>query len=764
MTDGDGRSVAQVDPGRNRVVHPIAVGNARRAPWRSPEGGCGSPPALRAASRASTWRAVACARSRSARSRAALAAGAGALWVTSEESGIVTRIDPRTGTVVAPVNVGNGPTAVATGEGAVWVVNHGDGTLARLDPATNAVSWTVRVGADPRAVAVGGGSVWVAGGEDGTVVRVDPRGPRVLGRLHTGGSPTALTVAGGSVWTAATATASAHRGGTLRVLYSGSGPVPIDWVDKYAYGYSFAPWQLSSLAYDGLVEYPRVGGRRRRRRSWARSPRARRRRAPTAAPTCSRSGAACATRRRLVQPEDFRASMERMLVVQPQVFRSFFVRIAEARVRPAGCHAADLSRGIETDAQARTITVHLTRPDGDFLHKLTVPFAFVVPADTPRRATGDHPPPGTGPYRVASGTRSAAPGRWCATRTSDPGPPRRGPPASPTGSSFARSRGRSRPRSRRSSEVAPTGSRSSMRSESRARPKRLAALSARAAGSLYSGPTPTTAWMFLNVRRRPFDSLRVRQAVNLAADRARLVALSGGPETEIATCQMIPTAFPGYEPHCPYTVAPKAGGGWTAPDVERAQRLVRESGRAGPRVVVRVPSFRRAIGRYFVELLDDLGFRASLRVQEWPPYFASVEDPRSRAQIGFAGWAMDYASPSDLLQLNFSCPSRSGPMEQNMSRHLRPRDHPRDRACAHGVDGGERPRLGRRGPPRHRPRGSGADDQPPVGRARLQAGRERPVPPAVVHPARPDVGPADARRRDRPEGPRRPRMASGGRA
>jgi peptide/nickel transport system substrate-binding protein len=665
VTDGDGRSVAQVDPGTNKLIRKVPVGNAPRATalaggtlWVASgvEGGVKGFDLDKGHVRTIEIGAI----------PTALAAGAGALWVASEEAGTVTRIDPRSGAVVAPVNVGNGPTAVATGEGAVWVVNRGDGTLSRVDPATNAVSWTVRVGADPRAVAAGGGAVWVAGGEDATVVRVDPHGPRVLARLHTGSSPTALTVAGGSVWTAATATAAAHRGGTLHARYWGPGRLPVDWVDRD--GYFPATWQLSSLAYDGLVAYPRVGGAAGPTLVGALA---------TRAPTPSPDGRTYVfTLRRglrysdgtLVQPEDFRASMERTRVVAPDWFAPYFAHIVGAQACRRQAAHCDLSRGIETDRRARTITVHLTRPDGDFLHKLTVPFAFVVPADTPARAAGDHPPPGTGPYRVAMWDQE----RGAGTFVRNPYFRSWSPEARPDG--FAdriEVRQDSRPVKAQIEDVQRGRADWFQIADafgSLLGPQRLAGLSTRAAGKLHSDPQPTTAWMFLNVRRRPFDSLRVRRAVNLAADRARLVALSGGPETAIATCQMIPTAFPGHVPYCPYTAAPTVGGGWTAPDFARARRLVSESGRTGERVVVRVPSFRRAIGRYFVELLDDLGFRASLRVQELSPYFASVQDPRSRAQIGFVGWAMDYASPSDLLRLNFSCPSGSGPIEQNQSR------------------------------------------------------------------------------------------------
>ena len=102
-----------------------------------------------------------------------------------------------------------------------------------------------------------------------------------------------------------------------------------------------------------------------------------------------------------VRPADFRASLERFLSVtgdNPR-FPPLYAGIVGARRCAARC---DLSAGIETDEHARTITVHLTRPDADFLHKLTYQFAYVVPASTPARRLGDRAPPGTGPYRIAA--------------------------------------------------------------------------------------------------------------------------------------------------------------------------------------------------------------------------------------------------------------------------------------------------------------------------------------------------------------------------
>ena len=83
----------------------------------------------------------------------------------------------------------------------------------------------------------------------------------------------------------------------------------------------------------------------------------------------------------------------------------------------------------------------------------------------------------------------------------------------------------------------------------------------------------------------------------------------------LATCQQIPPNFPGYEPYCPYTVdpGPDGEGLWTAPDFEKAQRLVRRSGTAGMPVRFRgVPWLPRGLRDYMVELLGDLGFRVSV--------------------------------------------------------------------------------------------------------------------------------------------------------
>ncbi len=657
VADSDSRDVVQVDPGANKVVQRIPVGNVPRA--LAATGGAvwvasGVDGRIRRIDRGRPTRPIAVGANPSA-----IAAGAGRLWVASEEAGTVTSVDPRSGSVASPIRVGNGPSALAVGEGAVWVVNRHDGTLSRLDPDTNNVTWTDSVGSDPTAVAVGEGSVWVAGGDDGTVVQIDPDGPTVVATRPTGSRPAAIAVAGGSVWTAADAPQSAHRGGTLRALvqHAPGSLVPMDWLHPAAFT-TWASSQFGSLAYDGLVAYRRVEGAAGATLVGALA-------TDVPPPSPDRKTYVFTLRPglrfsdgRLVGPEDVRASMERFLQAtrgrpSEQQFPPFYAGIVGARKCMAGSAPCELARGIETDAEARTVAIHLTRPDADFLHKLAILFAFVVPADSVRRAGTGPPPPGTGPYRITAWD-SVRGGTFVRNRHY------RSTPARPGGDGFADRidvRLYDEPAIEPQIAAVQRGDAdivalahtfgSSVSSD------RLRALLARSPGRVHSAPAATSDWMFFNVRRRPFDDPRVREAINFAIDRARVVELTGGPEVGQLTCQFVPALYPGYEPYCPYTAKPGPGRVWSAPDMERARRLVAASGRAGERVVVHMPDYKAQLARYYAALLEDLGFRTTLRIQGWNEYDIYEDD--TRATTGLVQWGADYMAASNYFEPHWAC-------------------------------------------------------------------------------------------------------------
>jgi DNA-binding beta-propeller fold protein YncE len=105
--------------------------------------------------------------------------------------------------VSAPIPVGSSPLRIAAGEGAVWVTSETDGTLTRIDPETREVSGaSIPLGKGVSGVAVGAGSVWVSSPRTGEVLRVDPKAGTVLARIPVGGRPGPIAFGGGRVWVA----------------------------------------------------------------------------------------------------------------------------------------------------------------------------------------------------------------------------------------------------------------------------------------------------------------------------------------------------------------------------------------------------------------------------------------------------------------------------------------------------------------------------------------------------------------------------------
>jgi YVTN family beta-propeller protein len=94
-----------------------------------------------------------------------LAVGSGAVWVAAFQGDAVSRLSvagPGLPISSESIPVGDGPVTVAIGENAIWVANSGDGTVSRIDPRTRTVVATIRVGNRPVGIAAGGGLVWVA--------------------------------------------------------------------------------------------------------------------------------------------------------------------------------------------------------------------------------------------------------------------------------------------------------------------------------------------------------------------------------------------------------------------------------------------------------------------------------------------------------------------------------------------------------------------------------------------------------------------------
>jgi len=641
VTSASGRSVAQVNPRTNRVGRTIDIAN-------TPQGIAAGFGAIWVASqvdRTVTELDLATGRKRTidvAANPTALVSGARALWVTSEEGGTVFRIEPRTRTVLKSITVGDGPVAIAVGAGAVWVANRQASTVSRIDPATNRVTHTVPVDGDPTAIAADARGVWVASGARATVTRIDPATRQPAESVHVRSIPSALAVVDGSIWTAALASRERHRGGTLRAQLD-----PPSRSESLEPGNSDLGDPLLGLAYDGLVSYRRTGGA-------TFGPLVGNLAAEVPEPSADGLTYVFNLRPRvrysngqLVQPEDFRASMENLMGRFKELAPSWNAIIGAPRcgIPKARC---DLSRGIVTDARARTVTIRLSKPDPELLYKLATAYTSVVPEDHPFGTPTQ--PPGTGPYRIASfdphrGARLVRNPHF-RVWSSD---------ARPDGlpdeivTEFRRSLDASVARVQRGQADVVLVRNIAGQGLSH---ERVTALAAQNQAQLFTSAIPELDFAFLNVRTPPFDDVRVRRAVNYAADRHLIAELAGGHDLAQPTCQIVSPGFPGYKPRCRYTVDPGPGGEWVGPDLVKARRLIARSDTRGMNVTVWGHRDKRELHEYLVRLLRSLGFRSSLHL--FPDYGAwaeAVHDTRNDPQIGIDAWIVDSPVPS-----NFSPP------------------------------------------------------------------------------------------------------------
>jgi peptide/nickel transport system substrate-binding protein len=638
VATADDGALAQIDPGANRVVQRIPVGNGASAV---------------AVDYGAIWVATAIdgevvrvdlgtgrvtKRIAVGGRPVALGTGAGGVWVASEESGSVARIDPATGEALDAIAVGNGPASVAVGLGAVWTANREDGTVTRIDPAANRVTNTVPAGQEPAALAIGEDALWVADAE-GALLRLSSDNDQVDARVETDSAPAGLVDFEGAIWVTTVAPPTGHRGGTLRV---GGAPADLD----PALSYNPDAFLVDRLAYEGLVGYRRVGGTAGARLVGELA---------TGVPRPVDGGRRYVFQLRSgvkysdgtpLRAADVRASLERTLVLSPEELAPPFETIVGVdRCHEAG-PACDLSAGVVANDEAGTVTINLSRPDPQLPEKLV--FLPVTPADAPRTPLRDHPPPGTGAYRIEEVVPDR---RALLTRNPYFDPDQHGGrPAGfadrievEMGDESVQADAVERGRLDVATVFAPaTGA--------------TAALRTRLGARLRSGPFAMTEYAWLNTSAPPFDDPRVRQALNLAVDRARVVDLTGGSEAADPTCQLLPPGLPGYRPVCSFTLAPSPAGAWTGPDSPRAQRLIARSGARGTPIEVWTWPDRAGVGRYLAEVLTGLGFPTHVRVfKDLGESVEAVYRPGERPQIGLNGWIADSPDSATFLRALIGC-------------------------------------------------------------------------------------------------------------
>jgi len=153
---------------------------------------------------------------------------------------------------------------------------------------------------------------------------------------------------------------------------------------------------------------------------------------------------------------------------------------------------------------------------------------------------------------------------------------------------------------------------------------------------------PLTEFLVLNTEMAPFDDLKVRQAMNYAIDKNKVVKLLHGTATPVNG--VLPSTMPGFNTNL-------AG---FRHDPARARQLLAASGHAG--------GFSCKLWCWNEEtmiasaLQYDLA-QAGINAQLNPVAFATLVESTERrktAQCSLSGWSQDYPDPSDFLDTMYN--------------------------------------------------------------------------------------------------------------
>ena len=334
-----------------------------------------------------------------------------------------------------------------------------------------------------------------------------------------------------------------------------------------------------------------------------------------------------------VKASDFKHSIERLLEQDSQGAGLGYTTIE------GGAEYLESKKGgvpgIVTDDAARTIKITLAEPRGAVLDELAIPFASVVPGDTPAKNMSKTPPPGTGCYAIQNVRLNR-------------------------GYELVRNKNFSESLKDTAADACiadqinvVVDSQTSSQVTKIIRgdldfmvdnppPDRVAELKGKYSDRFRQFATNSSFYFFMNTEAPPFDNLKVRQAVNHAIDVNAINRAQGGVLSPAHT--ILPPGVPGYddsqEDLYPF-------------DLEKAKSLITEAGAEGEAVTVwsnPEPETQRTM-EYYTDVLNQIGLKAELRNIPAEEYFVTIGTRKNKPQTGWANWFQDYPHPSDFIDI-----------------------------------------------------------------------------------------------------------------
>jgi len=427
-----------------------------------------------------------------------------------------------------------------------------------------------------------------------------------------------------------------------------------------ARGYDTASWQFEDMLFNTLLDYDRQGQLVvELATAWEMAPDGR------AYTFHVRDDARFSTGRPVIA-EDIRFAIRRVL--QPAT-RSPGAEFFRGLVGAASCDAGGCPvEGMEV-LDRTTIRFRLAAVDPLFPHKLAMPFAAAVPAEEVERAGDDfgRRPVGSGPFVLEewrAGQRlvfARNPGYFA------PGVPRVAGVVRFVGVNddlaWLRYEG-----GRLDVANIPPAEFPRVRRDPRYVPL------------LRHIATMRTNYLGLNCRQAPFSDRRVREALNLAVNKEKLLQLING--RAVAARGVLPPNMPGYDPDLPgYAYAPA-----------QARLRLAEAGYPdgfASTLWVRADETTLRLAQALQQDLAAIGVRVRIKALAWGPFLEAVK-ASADVPMYLLGWEADFPDPSNFLEVLFH--SKHIGTNNNTNYHNPTVDELLDRA-ARMTDAGERMRL-----------------------------------------------------------------------
>ena len=321
--------------------------------------------------------------------------------------------------------------------------------------------------------------------------------------------------------------------------------------------------------------------------------------------------------------------------------KSFFTGYIKGAAEYDAGKATTIS-GIKTDDATGTITISLVKPYGAFDNLLAFPAASPIPASVPMKVLSNTPPAGIGPYKFGKVVPNAS-----YTLVKNPDFAGFKIPNIPTG--YVDTVQVTVNSNTTTQAQSVLNNQADIFDPGDTVPATVLASVQALTDRYRKEAIASTYYFFMNTKVAPFNNVAARTAVNMAMDRTALARLSSGSLTP--GCYFLPPTIVGHiDGPCEFGDPSKVP---SADVVAKAKKMIADAGLAGTKVTVwsETRSPRQEYCAYMADLLNKLGFKATLKVIQDSVYFQTIGNQSLYPQIGFADWSQDFPNPSDFYLL-----------------------------------------------------------------------------------------------------------------